>query len=53
MSGNSGATTGTDALIFGRESEPAGHVRVSTMRRQITLKILRQIIFKMTATEAD
>ena len=35
MSGNSGATTGTDALIFGHESGPARHVCVSTMRRQI------------------
>ena len=48
MSGNSGATTGTDALIFGGESGPAGHVRVSTMRRQMALKILLQIIFEMT-----
>ena len=41
VSGNSGATTG-------HEIGPAAHVRVSTMRRQITLKILRQIIFEMT-----
>ena len=47
MSGNSEATTGTDAWIFGHETGPAWHVRVSTMRRQITLKILRQIIFEM------
>jgi hypothetical protein len=38
MSGNSGATTGTDALIFGGESGPARHVRVSTMQRQILSK---------------
>ena len=47
MSGNSEVTTGTDAWIFGHETGPAWHVRVSTMRRQITLKILRQIIFEM------